>query len=214
MSDRASISARFTELALRSEKIGPRDPDGYYVGRHDWGSWTTSALNLVTVSFGLNSVHYHRLNQAIQSNLSGLAWSDFVECNGIFLSAKEDFEKGFSGSFEKQIAGEIFGDLVVLAKTALVEGHKDVAAVLACAALEDTLKRFATMNGLDVSGKTMDTVISALKSKGLVQGVQKSLLDVMPRVRNCAMHADWAKITEPEVNSVIGFVESFLQTKF
>jgi hypothetical protein len=28
------------------------------------------------------------------------------------------------------------------------------------------------------------------------------------------MHADWAKISEPDVNSVIGFVESFLQTKF
>ena len=28
------------------------------------------------------------------------------------------------------------------------------------------------------------------------------------------MHADWNKITEPEVSSLIGFVEQFLLTNF
>lgn len=29
-----------------------------------------------------------------------------------------------------------------------------------------------------------------------------------------AMHAEWDKLSEPDVNSIIGFVESFLLTKF
>ena len=28
------------------------------------------------------------------------------------------------------------------------------------------------------------------------------------------MHANWGKISEPDVNSIIGFVEQFLLTKF
>jgi hypothetical protein len=86
--------------------------------------------------------------------------------------------------------------------------------VLACAALEDALKRFAINNGLDVTGKTMQDVVNALKGSGLVAGAQKTLLDAMPRIRNLALHAEWTKLSEPEVSSVLGFVEQFLLSKF
>lgn len=36
----------------------------------------------------------------------------------------------------------------------------------------------------------------------------------MPRIRNHALHAEWDKLSEPDVNSVIGFVEQFLLTNF
>jgi hypothetical protein len=68
-----------------------------------------------------------------------------------------------------------------------------VAAVLPSAALEDALKRYASLRGLNVDGKVMQEVINALKAKGLVGGSQKSLLDSMPKVRDAAMHADWQK---------------------
>ena len=82
---------------------------------------------------------------------------------------------------------------VVLAKQSLAEGHKDVAAVLASAALEDALKRYAKVNGLNVDGATMAKVISAIKSKGLVSGARKSMLDTMLQIRNYTMHAEWEK---------------------
>ena len=53
-----------------------------------------------------------------------------------------------------------------------------------------------------------------MKSKGLVSGARKSLLDAMPQFRNSAMHAAWEKVTEPDVSSVIGFVEQFLLSEF
>jgi hypothetical protein len=115
---------------------------------------------------------------------------------------------------ETTLSGEIFADFVVAAKVALAEGQKDVAAVLACAALEDSLKRFGRLKGLDVDGKAMQEVVNALKAKGFVSGPQKSLLDTMPRIRDAAMHADWSKITPQDVGSVVGFVEQFLLTQF
>ena len=60
----------------------------------------------------------------------------------------------------------------------------------------------------------MNEVINALKAKSLVFGAQKSLLSAMPKIRNYAMHADWDKISEPDVSSVIGFVEQFLLSNF
>src|SRR2546429_48228 len=86
---------------------------------------------------------------------------------------------GYAISVETAISGEIFGDFIGMAKIALKEEHKDVAAVLASAALEDTLKRFARLKGLDVEGKVLQDVVNRLKAKGLVSGARKSLLDSM-----------------------------------
>ena len=101
-----------------------------------------------------------------------------------------------------------------MARRALAENNKDVAAVLASAALEDALKRHATSNGLAVDESTMSEVIGALKSKGLVSGAQKSMLSAMLQIRNLAMHAKWDKITKPDVSGLLGFVEQFLLTNF
>ena len=133
---------------------------------------------------------------------------------GIFQSAKEAFEGGYLFDVERAVSAEIFGDFVVLAKQALAEDNKDVAAVLAAAALEDALKRYAASNGLDVDDASMSKIIGALKSKGLVSGAQKSLLTAMLRMRNHAMHAEWEKIEKPAVSGLVGFVEQFLLTHF
>ena len=133
---------------------------------------------------------------------------------GIFHAAKEDYEGGYTFSLERAVSGEVFGDFVLLAKKSLDEGHKDVAAVLACAALEDALKRYALAEGLHVDDKDMQQVINALKANGLVSGAEKKLIDSMPKIRDWAMHANWDKITFASVGSVIGFVEQFLIEKF
>ena len=133
---------------------------------------------------------------------------------GMFQAAREAYDKDLLFDLEAQTAADVFGSFVVAAKEAMKENHKDVAAVIASAALEDVLKRYATRNGLHVDDKTLEPVINALKSEGLVSGAQKSLLAGMLKTRNSAMHADWNKITEPEVSSLIGFVEQFLLTNF
>ncbi len=78
-----------------------------------------------------------------------------VALKGIFLAAKSDYDGGYLFRLESAISGEIFADCVVLSKNALANNQKDVAAVLACAALEDALKRYVTLKSLDVDGKEM-----------------------------------------------------------
>lgn len=203
---------RFRELQDQSNSI---QFSSNYAEGFIWLSWATSAASLIKAVFGEGSPYYTNFIDAAKrcNKLNGHI-SYVRDLQGIFLSAKEAFEGGYVFNIELSISGEIFGDFIVLAKQSLAEGHKDVAAVLASAALEDALKRYAKINGLDVDDATMAQVIGAIKSKGLVSGDSKSILDAMIRIRNHTMHAEWGKVDEPDVNSIIGFVEQFLLQKF
>ena len=209
-----TFSKRFQELDEKFESLPIQygEYSGNYYPDGSWQQWATSCQSLIKAVYGTNSPHYDNFIDSI-GQCNGL--EDRVNViRGIFLSAKEDFEGGYVFNVELMVSGEIFGDFVALAKQSLAEGHKDVAVVLASAALEDALKSYATANGLNVDGKSMAEVVNALKSRGLVSGARKSLLDSMTRLRNYAMHADWDSISEPDANSAIGFVEQFLLTEF
>jgi len=212
---KTKFSKRFEELQAQSDSIPFHQNTGRggsHVPAGGWQKWATSAQNLIKAVFGEDSPHYINFTEGVN------------ECNGydhkvkplqgIFSSAKEDFDGGYVFDVDLRISGEVFGDFVVLAKHSLSEGNKDVAAVLASAALEDALKRYASVNGLSVDDNSMTEVVNALKSQGLVSGAQKSLLSAMPKIRNYAMHAEWGKISDPDVSSIIGFVEQFLLSNF
>jgi hypothetical protein len=211
---KSTFQQRFKELYETFKKLpiqrSSYDNSNYYSGEV-WRKWTTSAESLILAVFGESSPHYKNFVKTKES----CDGSDYrvMSVFGEFDSAKEAFEGGYVFDVTLTISGEVLGDFVSLARESLQSGHKDVAAVLACSALEDALKRYSIARGLDVSGKTMNEVVNALKSARLVGGAQKSLLDTMPKIRNMAMHADWDKISEPDVNSVLGYVEQFLLSK-
>ncbi|MGO8943522.1 MAG: DUF4145 domain-containing protein [Syntrophobacteraceae bacterium] len=207
------IQQRFNELeqATNQVRIVGLDYDKH-VDRESWQKWSTSVLNLLSTAFGPQSVHFQNFKK-IHDDYRGHTW-DFEAARGVFHAAKEDYEGGYVFSLEKAVSGEVFGDFVLLAEKSLAEGHKDVAAVLACAALEDALKRFAQAEGLNVDNADMQQVVNALKSERLVSGAQKTLLDTMPKIRDWAMHANWEKIRPEDVSGVIGFVKQFLLEKF
>jgi hypothetical protein len=217
MNTKELISKRFAELSDQMATVKPlldnhgsANPGAAW----NWQRWSSSVLDLLERTFGRDAVHSRNFNQLSQHPFFHGHPSEIEAAKGVFSSAKADFEAGYTVSLEAALSAEIFGDFIVLAKHALSEGQKDVAAVLACAALEDTLKRFAARNGLDVGTQSLQSVVAALKSKGLVGGAQKTLLDAMPKIRDFAMHANWEKLTAADVSSVIGFVEQFLLTHF
>jgi hypothetical protein len=211
MATKETIQQRFNELA--AQPFGQRDDNTSFVEEESWGAWSSSALNLIQMVFGSESAHFSRI-KAIIEHKDSRYYLHALQALGVFQGAKTDYEKGCYGSLERMVSGEVFGDFIAAAKRALAEEKKDVAVVLACAALEDALKRFAKTNGLNVDGKDMSEVIGALKSKSLVGGAQKSILETMPKTRNNAMHADWQKISATEVGGVIGFTEQFLLQNF
>ena len=145
---------------------------------------------------------------------SGKASNIVLLCQGVLRSIASDIRAGRLGSIRLESQGQVFADFINVAKTALAEDTKDVAAVLAAAALEDTLKRYGEVKGLDAEDKDLTTVVNALKSAGLLSATQGSLLKGMVPFRNKALHAEWAKIDTAEVQGVLAFVEEFLVKHF
>jgi len=133
--------------------------------------------------------------------------------SGTLQSIRSEIEAGLTENLERQAQGGIFGDFIVLAKEAL-DKSKDVAAVLVSAALEDALKRFASVKGLDVADANMEQVINALKSKGLLKDTQASIVKGHKQLRTKAFHAEWDKFDKTSVSSAIGFTESFILENF
>ena len=213
MKIRTDIVKRFAELEQEMQALEVIKGDyGPHVEEVKWQKWASRVIAILDSTFGRNS-RYSQNFEVAYKNCRGYA-SEIEPLKGIFLGAKDDVDAGYLHSVETLLSGEFFGDFLVMAKKSLEEGNKDVAAVLASAALEDVLKKYARSQDLDVDDKVMQDVVNALKSKGLVTGAQKSLLDTMPKIRDYAMHANWEKITPQDVGSLIGYIDQFLLAYF
>jgi hypothetical protein len=206
------ISKRYKELTAEMAHLRVIEgPSGSQtVGLQEWNRWRTSALNIIEVSFGVDSVHFEQLKKAIADwETQGFDYS-IEAAKGVFLAARADFEGGYVSSLEQGIAGEVFGSLFNSARAALEEGYKDSAAVLASAAFEDSLKKIGTLHGLNVAEQELGNFIGALKSQQLLQGGAAKSAEHYQNLRNWAFHANWQKITEEQVGGLIGFVEQLL----
>lgn len=133
--------------------------------------------------------------------------------HGLLVNMESDIRLGLIENIQKEVVGEIFGDFIVLAKN-VKDDQYIVASVLASAALEDSLKKYAQMNGINTNDRDMTQVINALKSKSLIAGSQASIVSSYVQLRNKSFHADWNKISKSDVESLIVFTENFILEKF
>lgn len=130
---------------------------------------------------------------------------------------KADIEAGLVGNLRQQITGEILTDLILLSRSVLDEQGdkaKNVAAVLAAAAFEDTLRRMgATLLGI-VGKDDLTEVLKQLKDAGIIKSPQLGIAQSYFNFRNRALHANWEDIQKESIHSVLGFVEQLLMKHF
>jgi hypothetical protein len=104
-----------------------------------------------------------------------------------------------------------------LAKEAIAQGTeatKNVAAVLAAAAYEDTIRRMgATFSGI-LTRPDLADVLAALKKSGTLVGAPFTIAQGYLKFRNDALHADWSQLNAAVVGSCISFVEHLLLQHF
>lgn len=183
-------------------------------------------LSIVETLYGRNSPQVKELSEfrkaatKLPKNINliidkiSVRLTDFARSlKGCLLNVQEEIENDLIEKLSEQISGEVISNFVVSARAELKNGNKDSAAVLACAALEETMKRKAeSIEGKNMQGKGLAQIINYLKSKSVLQGTQVSIISSYTKLRNNAMHADWDKIEHSEVSSLIGFLESYLIT--
>jgi hypothetical protein len=130
---------------------------------------------------------------------------------------KSEIEAGLTGNLRQQITGEVLTDLIQLSRTVLSnqgDQAKNVAAVLAAAAFEDTIRRMGKSFAGVIGQDDLSNVLAKLKDAGVIQSPQVGIAQSYLSFRNHALHANWDKIEKESIHSVLGFVEQLLLKHF
>lgn len=181
------------------------------VSYDDAAEISLAATDIFTTIYGTGSPQLDMVKEA-QDREDTVATAHHM--HGYLREIKETITDGLIVNIQSEARGEALGDFLVLARESLDAEQKDVAAVLACAALEDALKRCATNRGLDVQDKNMSEVVNALKVEGVIRRNQAALLNAFVKLRNDAFHARWDAIDTTGVTSIIAYTEEFLAKQF
>lgn len=178
-------------------------------------------LGLLSSLYGPKSIQvdgFMKEVASINGRISSWAASEEIMYVGIgtLRNLRKEIQAGLIGNIRQQISGEVLTDFLRLAKLALEEpgeGPKNVAAVLAAALFEDTLRRLASANGIPHIDKLQEVLIE-LKNKSVLQGTEIGIANSYLSFRNNALHAQWNNIDRPSIASVNGFVEGLLTKHF
>lgn len=184
---------------------------------HAFASISSRALNIARICAGESSDHYRNLVAfvAVPSHQDGYHLPEIL---GYLLGLQADLDRGLLVNVDRAAAGEVVAEFVSLSRQVMADDNgddaKNVAAVLAAAAYEDTIRRM----GRDFAGVTdrpkLEKVIGALKDAGVLRGAQVSIASSYLRFRNDALHADWSNLDRSSVAAVQAFVEALLLEHF
>lgn len=142
---------------------------------------------------------------------------DADSATGALTNLKREIDGGLVGNVRQEVTGEVLADLLQLAKVALdegSEGSKNVAAVLAAAAYEDTIRRMGSSFCGVQTREDLSKIIVALKDGGVLQGAQFGTVQAQLQFRNHALHAQWSGIDAVGVSTVIQLVQALLLKHF
>ncbi len=196
------------------------------VAGHDLGdervqellSITARGGQLITSLYGADS-HYFQLFQSVTkipyfNKMRSTNCRHISDVVGIFKAVEHDVKSGMLTNFRNLIQAEIFADFLEMAEHLLREGFKDAAAVLLGAVLEDTLRKIADTNGVDVlnsKGKplTLDPLNASLSKKGVYGPLVQKQIISWANLRNAAAHGHFSQYDAAQVQQMLLFVQKF-----
>lgn len=176
-------------------------------------------LGVMQALYGLNSSrecdlrsYIERLSEKTHPSNPHIIKQSIAAIIGALTSIKNELDSGFLGSLQAGIAAELLTDLTKLARAVLDQdddGAKNVAAVLAAAAFEDTVRKLATFHGTPHQDKLVD-VLTDLKAANVLQGAEVGIAQSYLGFRNKALHAKWSEVDRPAVHAVLAFTAQLI----
>jgi hypothetical protein len=214
--DEKKILARIDELLERPKK-----------GIEHWsaaeGELYHGTVTVLGLTHGENSQQLKAYNEGIASTRKSAgspfsAATNVVDYScGVLQSIKHEVQEGLIGDLRRELTGEVLSDFLELAQATLDEKtdqSKNVAAVLAAAAFEDTLRRLGALYSGIRTRESLPDILTSLKDAGVFKGSQVGVVQSHFRFRNDAMHADWNKIDAVAVRTVLSMVQELLLKHF
>jgi len=147
----AQIIKRFGELIKQGEGVlaTKRSPPNGVIASSSVDSqmseeWGVSALSFVGRVLGKESEHYQKLSK--HSDIIS-KHSNANKALAVLKAAEADYKGGYLFDTQRAITADVFDDFLEQAAYFLRENYFQVAAVVAGAVLEDTLRRLCTREG-------------------------------------------------------------------
>jgi uncharacterized protein YutE (UPF0331/DUF86 family) len=213
----SNISRRLYELVGQGELLLQQFPEDHpiqFQQRAACVAWMLSAVNVLEVALPATS-RYRTESTRLLPKANDTLWPGRVAAIlGVLKSAASEWTAGLIGTLEFHFIGLAFEDFLRLAAEHNDGGKREVAAVLASAVLEDTVKRLCRKHEVSSDNKTLDTLISALKTKQVLGKVKAERLRSHVKVRNQAFHAQWDEFDQRDLRQMIEDVEELLETHF
>lgn len=173
---------------------------------------------LLTRLYGADS-HYYRTFQSITqvphfSAMHSNCHIHVSELVGILKAVEHDIESGLLSDFRNVIQAEVFADFLGMAEHLLMEDYKDAAAVLLGAVLENSLRKMAESNRLELvnaKGKslTIGPLNVALAKNGVYNALVQKQVTSWANLRNDAAHAHFSKYDRDQVKQMLLFLQKF-----
>jgi hypothetical protein len=176
-------------------------------GKGHFNGWRTQAISALRGIVGKNDIYTTEFESCVTYNNgpdSGIP---------ILRRLKSDIENGYLRKTANIISAEVFDNFLEMGEHFLAEGHKDPAASLAGAVLEDGLRRIARNNDIPVTDRdNLTSLRDKCAQKKLFSKLVWQQITGWTTIRNSAAHGKFAEYTEQQVGSMISGVRSFLAT--
>jgi hypothetical protein len=210
MPTKEEILKEFDELLAQNVWIPSEFPDRDMQEQCLYVEFRTRALNLVRRVCGEESDHYKELERIATGELTARNPYHLADCRAVARAAQNDFKKGFLFDLRAVIEAELLGDFIDQAQHLLDTKHKDPAASLAGAVLEDTLRKLCDRHKIPYPPKTaIGTLNAELAKKGVYNNLVQKLVTAYADIRNNADHGFFSKYSDQDVAEMIKWVRRF-----
>lgn len=178
---------------------------------HSCNAWLASAHNLTHFVLGTQSNPYKAKIDDLCSRQHGLTIPEVVgDVAAILEFLRSDIEVGLISSIENQTKAIVFDDFLDHAKSYSKRQLPKQAGVISGVVFEDTLRVICRNHGINEKGIKLDSLISELSKKGVIDRLKAKRARVAADVRTKATHAQWDEFGISDVRTVIEFTEQLI----
>ena len=134
---------------------------------------------------------------------------------GILAAVKTAYQQGYLSTVQELVHADVFADFLEMADYLLSEGYKDPAAVLAGGVLEESLRKLAIKNGVDILNqggepRKASSLNDDLTKTGLYNKLEQKSVTAWLDLRNKAAHGKYEEYDKNQVQQLIQGVRDFL----
>jgi hypothetical protein len=139
---------------------------------------------------------------------------NFAVILGIIQGLYADYSSGLLDNVRNLLRGEIFNDFLDMGSHLLEEGYKDAAAVITGSVLEDTLRKIALKNKINIKKddgkfKTISPLNQDIYKKKVYDSFTQKSVTTWADLRNNAAHGHYEKYDKEQVKLMLLFVQDF-----